>query len=506
MKKVLFPILALALVLAMASAAIPAQAADEADIQTSIDDGVTWLVDMQDPIDGSWGGEHKVAMTGFAVVKLEDLAFERDMSPFDPAYEYSSNVTAGLDYIFGKAGMDTCGIRFEGDWVHDTYATGVAMMAIAAGRDMGRIVSVGNPAVDGMTYGQVLEANVDYFTNSQTSEGGWSYSCNSVETTCQSNTGYAVLGLRYAETAGISIPNSIRDGLENWIVAIQDPVDGDSDDGGSWYRIGWPWINLLKTGHLLFEMAFVGDTLATQRVQDAIDYIERHWDDANSDPGWRPNHYQAMYSLMKGLESFNIQTIEVGGSAIDWYDQFADAIIASQIYGGLLGDGYWPWDNWGDEVLSTEWALLTLERVVPPSETTVPVDIHPTSCRNPLDVGSKGVLPVAILGTEDFDVTQIDSATVLLGNVPALRWALEDVAAPFEPYIGKEDAFDCTTEGPDGYLDLTLKFDTQAVVADIGYVEDGDVLLLQLTGNLKEEYGGTAIMGEDVVVILKKGK
>jgi hypothetical protein len=44
------------------------------------------------------------------------------------------------------------------------------------------------------------------------------------------------------------------------------------------------------------------------------------------------------------------------------------------------------------------------------------------------------------------------------------------------------------------------------VVADLGEVNDGDVLVLQLTGNLKEEFGGTAIVGEDVVVILKKGK
>ena len=474
MKKVLFPILALSLVLAMASAAIPAQAADEADIQASIDDGVSWLVDQQDPIDGSWGDEHEVARTGFAVVKLEDLAFERGMSPFDPAYEYSSNVTAGLDYIFGEAGWDACGLRFQGDWVHDTYATGVAMMAIAAGRDMDRIVSVGNPVVDGMTYGQVLEANVDYFTNSQTSEGGWTYSCVSAETTCQSNTGYAVLGLRYAETAGIGIPNSIKTGLENWIVAIQDPVDGDDDDGGSWYRIGWEWINLLKTGNLLTEMAFVGDTLATQRVQDAIDYIERHWDDANSDPGWRPHHYQAMYCLMKGLESFNIQSIEVGGSPIDWYDEMADAIIASQIYGGGLGDGYWPWDNWGDELLSTEWALLTLERVVPPLD--VVIDIKPWSDPNSINLKNKGVIPVAILTTDEFDAAMVDPDTVLFAGAAPVHYAMEDV-------------------DNDGDMDMILHFNTQETDIMPG---DTEATLTAQT------YDGKAFFGTDSVRTIPK--
>jgi hypothetical protein len=115
-------------------------------------------------------------------------------------------------------------------------------------------------------------------------------------------------------------------------------------------------------------------------------------------------------------------------------------------------------------------------------------------------------LPVAIVGTEDFDVTQVDPASVQLAGVVPLRYALEDVATPFEPFTGKEDALDCTEEGPDGYLDLTLKFDTQEIVEAIGEVEDGEVIVLTLTGNLQEEFGGTPIKGEDVVVILKKGK
>jgi hypothetical protein len=132
----------------------------------------------------------------------------------------------------------------------------------------------------------------------------------------------------------------------------------------------------------------------------------------------------------------------------------------------------------------------------------IAIDIKPTSCRNPLNVKSKGVLPVAILGDESFDVTQVDPASVRLEGVAPLRWDREDVATPFEPYLGKQDAFDCTEAGPDGYLDLTLKFNSQEVVAALGAVNDGDVLVLQLTGNLMEEFGGNSIIGEDVVVIL----
>jgi hypothetical protein len=135
----------------------------------------------------------------------------------------------------------------------------------------------------------------------------------------------------------------------------------------------------------------------------------------------------------------------------------------------------------------------------------VAVDIKPTSCPNPVNVKSNGVLPVAILGTEQFDVTQVDPGTVRLAGVAPLRWAEDDVATPYDPYVGKEDAFDCTNDPADGYLDLTLKFAIQEVVAALGEVSDGEVVVLPLTANLKEEYGGTPVAGEDVVVILKKG-
>jgi len=70
---------------------------------------------------------------------------------------------------------------------------------------------------------------------------------------------------------------------------------------------------------------------------------------------------------------------------------------------------------------------------------------------------------------------------------------LEDVGTPGVPLAPG-----------DGFLDLSLKFDAQAIVAALGVVNDGDNVTLQLTGNLKSEFGGAPIAGEDVVVIIKK--
>jgi hypothetical protein len=136
----------------------------------------------------------------------------------------------------------------------------------------------------------------------------------------------------------------------------------------------------------------------------------------------------------------------------------------------------------------------------------VAVDIKPTSCPNPLDTGSPGVLPVAILGTADFDVLQVDPGTVALEGITPLCWNYEDVAAPFDSSQPQDSCTSCTTSGPDGFLDLTLKFDRQEVVAALGEVEDRGCYLLSATARLLEEFGGRGISGSDVVRIQMMGK
>ncbi len=499
-------------------AVMPARAATEEEIEQAIVDGLAWLAAQQNP-NGSWSaGWEPVAITAFAVVKMEEQAFELGYdSPFDPEYEYSQNVIDGLDYLFTQAGAGAPGGICFAPGFHETYTTGVAMMAIAAGRNLNRVVTTGPYA--GSTYGQILQANVNFFALSQNADGGWRYQAVP-QPSDQSNTGYVVLGLSYVERFGVGIPASIKMGLNNWINAIQDPVNGDPDDGGSWYvPVTWPWVNELKTGNLIYEMTFVGDDPSAGRFQDALAYIERHWQDQNVDPGWGynvyPADYQAMYCLMKGLEYSRIDLIDTDGDTVaddDWFNQdppaspaqdFASVLVAQQ-----NADGSWPQTNWdygpwyGEEpILSAVWALLTLEKVVPPIQ--VFMDIKPQSCPNPVNLKSKGVLPVAVLGTEDFDVTQIDPASVKLSRegvagVSPLRWAYEDVATPFEGEL-----CDCHTEGPDGYMDLTLKFSTPELVEVLELADvAGETIPLTLTGNLKEEFHGRAIIGQDCVWVL----
>ncbi len=125
----------------------------------------------------------------------------------------------------------------------------------------------------------------------------------------------------------------------------------------------------------------------------------------------------------------------------------------------------------------------------------VDIDIKPGSCPNPLNTKSKGVLPVAILGSVDFDVNDVDVSTVELEGVSPLRSSIEDVSTPV---ADPQDECDCTTDGADGFDDLTLKFDSRDIVAALGLVNDGDQIALTLTSNLLD---GTAIEGQDCIII-----
>lgn len=129
----------------------------------------------------------------------------------------------------------------------------------------------------------------------------------------------------------------------------------------------------------------------------------------------------------------------------------------------------------------------------------VSADIKPATCPSPLSTRSRGVLPVAIPGTATLDVTKIDPASVTLNGVSPLRWAVEDITVPHEPYLGREDCRDCTTQGPDGYPDLTLKFSTQAVVEALGDEASNDCVRLIITGWVEETSGRVPVIGEDLV-------
>lgn len=124
---------------------------------------------------------------------------------------------------------------------------------------------------------------------------------------------------------------------------------------------------------------------------------------------------------------------------------------------------------------------ITLAELVPES-IGVLIDIKPDSFENTINLGSAGVIPVAILGGATFDVSTV--------NPESLRLAGARVGL-----AGKSGRFMCSTKdaNEDGYLDLFCHFETENLA-----LQPGDAVAV-LTG---ETYGGLPIVGQDMVRIV----
>jgi hypothetical protein len=174
-----------------------------------------------------------------------------------------------------------------------------------------------------------------------------------------------------------------------------------------------------------------------------------------------------------------------------------------------------------------------------PCTVEVDVDIKGGSCPNPFNPKSKGSVPVAIVGSEDYDVNDIDPDSLVLtvelpggGSVNAIpgQWILEDSTEP--PTGDPTDCDDCfdaddpanfncdlidasvipAQPGTDGILDsycgdgedeLVVKFDTQELATALaaGGAAKGDCVVLTLTGETLD--GESIIVGSDSMLMTK---
>jgi hypothetical protein len=118
---------------------------------------------------------------------------------------------------------------------------------------------------------------------------------------------------------------------------------------------------------------------------------------------------------------------------------------------------------------------------VPPVK-TVDVDIKPGSVKNPFNVKSEGILPVAISGSVDLQVSKIVSSSVKLAGIVPVRYAIADIQG-------------------DGYPDLVFHFRDQDIASVLAGKANGEVVPLELAGKLLDD---TAIKGADSVTVIRK--
>jgi hypothetical protein len=140
------------------------------------------------------------------------------------------------------------------------------------------------------------------------------------------------------------------------------------------------------------------------------------------------------------------------------------------------------------------------------------LDIKPGSCPNSFNRKSNGVLPVALVGTDAFDVTQVDVSTLLLSRAdgvggavapnegpPGPHSVLEDVTTPFAG-----ETCECDELPADGIMDLSMKFRSNDVVEalELDDLPAGDLVELILIGELLD---GTSFAVSDCIRLVPPG-
>lgn len=223
--------------------------------------------------------------------------------------------------------------------------------------------------------------------------------------------------------------------------------------------------------------------------------------------------FAVLFDFDQSEFGFRICGGDGGSLTIDFFKR--DGTLIDQIVLSGLGDQVYAFkraggvrDVAGVSIWNTDPAGIGIDDICHdvPGVPGRPVymDIKPTSCPNPFNVKmieepentksmKGGILPVALLGTEFLDVQTIDPSSLYLEGVAPVRYGYEDVTTPVTGEC------ECTTLGPDGYMDLTLKFTVREISAVLASASPGDLVELTLTGTLLD---GTPFEATDCVRII----
>lgn len=128
-------------------------------------------------------------------------------------------------------------------------------------------------------------------------------------------------------------------------------------------------------------------------------------------------------------------------------------------------------------------------------ESQMVIDIKPGDEQNNINLKSNGVVPVAVLSTEQFDAAQVDPATAVFAGAASVHWGLEDVDGD-----GDTDAiFHFRTQE----LDLNEESQQATLTAQLA----GAPMMSQMTTRSAVQAGGGAVVsGTDKVQIVSAKK
>lgn len=145
-------------------------------------------------------------------------------------------------------------------------------------------------------------------------------------------------------------------------------------------------------------------------------------------------------------------------------------------------------------------------------EVFVTLDIKPGSCPNPVNPGSRGVVPMALVGSDSFDVADVDVDSLSLSRSDGIGGSVAPLMGPPGPGIDVDDVATpfggepcaCHELAGDGVDDLVLKFSTPQLVAmlELDSPKAPSMVALVLRGVLRD---GTEFETSDCVLLRQRG-
>lgn len=255
---------------------------------------------------GSWsspGGEHPVAMTGYALMGL--LA----TGQLPGEGEYGKVVNNGVNYLLActrRDGYITSEAQYSGKKNSNMYDHGIALIALAE--------------VYGQTFDPKLRENlqqsIKLLVSAQNREGGWRYAPRP-ESADISVTVLQVVALRACKNGGLDVPQKTMDAAIGYVKSCYDP-----GSGGFTYQPRNRAPGPSRTAAAIYSLQVCG-LYEDELVKKGSEYLLRHGPD---------NKYYSYYSLYAAPAQYM-----VGGETWKkWYDRVRGEIAPKAVKQGDL--------------------------------------------------------------------------------------------------------------------------------------------------------------------------
>lgn len=370
----------------------------ETRVNNAIEKGLQKLRDTQQG-DGSWGSYFGTSGYNIAGASFGALCFmnQKDSSGNKKGYAGLSAgdkiiVDNALGYIVGHQQLD--GSIYDSD---QTYSTGIAMSTLA------EAMSTGGP-----DYSIQLNNAINYFVGSQVDEGegadptntyygGWTYETPSYPEADDSNTQFALMGLRAADSAlgGSVVPSTVwtktiifvhrcqNDPTINDQAWAANPSNPSYNDGGFVYvPDGWSLADVGRYGSTgshtsvgVWNYILCGLTQADYPVKRGLDWLKNNFDyDENPKEHGFPFYYYYAWAFSKAMHLTAPASNLIGGmrdpaadgfpeEAHSWYYDFAWYLTETQHVDGSFYNNPNESGSW-TPMEDTAFAILVLEGAV----------------------------------------------------------------------------------------------------------------------------------------------